>query len=326
MNYRRMGRTDLQVSEIVFGGGWVGGIVIHKDDETKVAAVRRALDAGINWIDTAAAYGDGQSETALGWILPELAATPYLSTKFRIDTDDLSDIPGQIEASLQQSLGRLQRQSVDLLQLHNEIQPQSGGGAIGVDAVLRTGGVADALDRLREQGLFRFAGFTSLGDAGCCCQLIDSGRFDTAQVYYNLLNPSAGRTMPSAWQGHPFDGVIAACRAQDMGVMAIRIFAAGIAASKQRTGREAILTTNTDVPTEERRAESVFGALGDDHGSRAQAALRFVLANQDIACAVIGMAELQHLEEALAAADMGPLSDDVLSRLAPVYESNFGLG
>ena len=71
--------------------------------------------------------------------------------------------------------------------------------AVTVDHVLRAGGAADALERMREQGLTRHIGFTALGDAGRCTRVVASGRFDAAQVYYNLLNPSAARaTMPAA--------------------------------------------------------------------------------------------------------------------------------
>jgi aryl-alcohol dehydrogenase-like predicted oxidoreductase len=80
MKQRTFGRTGIKVSEIIFGAGAVGGIVIHKDDATKREAIRRALAGGINWIDTAAQYGNGKSEEALSWLLPEAGATPYLST------------------------------------------------------------------------------------------------------------------------------------------------------------------------------------------------------------------------------------------------------
>ena len=65
------------------------------DDETRRAAIRQALDRGINWIDTAPKYGDDKSEEALGWLLAEVEETPYLSTKVFLATDRLSDIPGQ---------------------------------------------------------------------------------------------------------------------------------------------------------------------------------------------------------------------------------------
>ncbi len=66
MKYREFGRTGLQVSELVFGGGAVGGLLVNADDDTKLDAIRRALAGGINWIDTAPLYGQGRSETALG--------------------------------------------------------------------------------------------------------------------------------------------------------------------------------------------------------------------------------------------------------------------
>ena len=71
MKHRTFGRSGIKVSEIIFGAGAVGGILVHKDDATKREAIRRALSGGINWIDTAAAYGNGKSEEALGWLLPE---------------------------------------------------------------------------------------------------------------------------------------------------------------------------------------------------------------------------------------------------------------
>ena len=238
MRYRTFGRTGLQVSELVFGGGWVGGVLIHQDDATKRNTLRRAVDAGINWIDTAPAYGKGQSEQALGWLLKELDTAPYLSTKVLLDTARLDDIPGQVERSLRESLRRLDRESVDLLLLHNPIEPTATAGAITPDHVLRDGGAADALERVRGQGLARFIGFTALGDATSCRRVIDSGRFDAAQVYYNLLDPSAARAMPARWTGHDFGGLIAACKAQGTAVMAIRVFAAGVLATDVRHGRE----------------------------------------------------------------------------------------
>ncbi|HEX6111691.1 MAG TPA: aldo/keto reductase, partial [Geminicoccaceae bacterium] len=136
MRYRPFGRTGLQVSELVFGGGWVGGILIHQDDATKSAAIERALDAGINWIDTAPSYGDGESERALGWLLQDVADRPYLSTKVRLDLSRLDDITGQVRRSIEESLSRLRCDSVELLQLHNPIGPQNADQRIGVDQVL----------------------------------------------------------------------------------------------------------------------------------------------------------------------------------------------
>ena len=324
MKHRTFGRTGISVSEVVFGGGAVGGILVHKDDATKREAIRCALAGGINWIDTAAQYGDGKSEQALGWLLPEAGATPYLSTKFNLNVENLTDMPRQIEERLMASLTRLKRSSVDLLQLHNRIGSKPGGRIMTVDQVLGKEGVADGLERLREKGLIRHVGITALGEAASVCEVIRSGRFDSAQVYYNLLNPSAARTMPKAWTGQNLSGIIDACRAHNVAVMAIRIFAAGIIATSERTGRESILTTDTTLAEEERKAKAVFDTIGRDQGTRGQVALRFVLSNPDVSCAVIGSAELHHVDEALQAAAMGPLSARTLAQLDALYENDFG--
>ncbi len=167
-------------------------------------------------------------------------------------------------------------------------------------------------------------GITGIGEAPAVCEVINSGRFDSTQVYYNLLNPSAARPMPKAWSGHDMGGIIAACRANGVAVMAIRIFAAGIIATDERTGRESMLTDNTVLAEEVRKATAVFDTIGADQGTRAQVALRFVLSNPDVSCAIIGMAELHHIDEALQAVEMGPLPAPVLARLDALYESDFG--
>jgi L-glyceraldehyde 3-phosphate reductase len=325
MRYRTFGRTGLQVSELVFGGGWVGGVLIHQDDATKLKTLRRAMDAGINWIDTAPAYGKTQSEQALGWLLREIDATPYLSTKVLLDTARLDDIAGQVERSLHDSLQRLNRDSVDLLLLHNPIEPTAAAGTVTPEHVLRSNGAADALERAREKGLTRHIGFTALGNAASCRQVVDSGRFDAAQVYYNLLNPSAARPMPKGWSGHDFGGLIGACKAQGTAVMAIRVFAAGVLATNVRHGREIMITQGTQIVGEERRAQAVFAALGSAYGTRAQTALKFVLTNPDVSCAIIGLAETSHLEEALAGAEAGPLPRQALDALERLYTAAFTL-
>jgi L-galactose dehydrogenase/L-glyceraldehyde 3-phosphate reductase len=324
MQYRRFGRTGLQVSEIILGGGAVGGILVHQDDATKREAVRRMLAAGVNWIDTAAQYGSGKSENALGWLIPECGATPFLSTKFNLDVADLNDIPAQIEQRFRESLGRLKRESVDLLQLHNRIGAKAGGRVLTVEHVLGKNGVAEGMERLRAKGMIRYMGITALGEAAAVCEVLNSGRFDSAQVYYNVLNPSAGRTMPPAWTGQNLGGIIEACRSQDMAVMAIRIFAAGVIATDERHGRESVLTADTTLAEEERKARAVFETIGSEHGTRAQVALRFVLSNPDVSCAIVGAAELQHLDEAIAAERIGPLPAEVLARLDALYQNDFG--
>lgn len=322
MKRRAFGNSGIEVSELALGGGRVGGILIHQDDETKREALRRAFDGGMNWIDTAASYGDGVSEESIGKLLKDVPDEPFISTKFSITA--LDDIPGQIEESLRTSLKRLDRESVHLLQLHNFIV--SGGGArnLTMEQVLGPDGVADGLDRLKDKGLIRLAGFTAKGDTQACIDVINSGRMDSAQVYYNLLNPSAGRAMPANWTGQDFNGIIAACKANGVAVMNIRVFAAGAVATAERPGNLPIMTTNSDDAAERRMAAAVYDVLGEEYGTRAQTALRFALANPDISCIVVGMAELDHLDQALAAAELGPLPQTALDKLEALYETDFG--
>ena len=329
MRYRTFGRTGLKVSELVFGGGWVGGVLIHQDDETKLSVLRQAVDAGINWIDTATKYGDGKSEEAIGLLLPELATRPYVSTKVMLDTGNMGDIPGQVERSIHGSLERLKLPAVDLLQLHNPlgqaVDPGASGNAVSVSHVLDNGGIADALERVREQGLTRHIGFTALGDTASCRSVIDSDRFDSAQIYYNVLNPSAGRAMPKQWAGQDFDGLITACKERNMASMVIRVFAAGVLASDERHGREVVIAQDADLATEEKRASALFEELGAAYGDRAQTALRYVLTNSDVSCAVFGLAEPAHLQAALDAQNQGALPNEALDKIEQVYARNFGL-
>ncbi len=327
MQYRTLGKTGLKISEIVFGGGFVGGILIDPDDDVKREAVRRAMAGGVNWIDTAASYGQGRSEENLGWILPELEIQPHVSTKVGLDAERLDDIPGQIEASLHASLKRLNKNSVTLLQLHNQLGSTVGGRTLLPIHALKA---ADALEQMRAQGLTQFIGFTALGEGAACTEVVNSGRFDTAQVYYNLLNPSAGWAAPRAWQCHDFSGLLAACEKNNVGVMNIRVFAAGYLVTEVRHGREIPVTAEFDSASETARAKRVLAQLGMDkngmtpYGSRSQTALRFALSNPRLACSVVGMAELSHLDQAVAASDMGALPADALKALESLYDATGG--
>jgi D-threo-aldose 1-dehydrogenase len=320
MNYRQFGQTDLKVSELVFGGGAVGGLLINQDEATKRAAIRRAMEAGINWIDTAPSYGMGKSEEALGWLLKEIGESPYLSTKVTIDTRDLSDIPGQVEMSLAASLERLKRPSVTLLQLHNRIGPITKGYTIAAADVLRKGGVLDGLERMKAQGLTEYFGITALGETADIIQVIESGRIASAQVYYNLLNPSAGFPVPPSWGVFDFSGILDACEKFGVAAMGIRVFSAGVIATDARTGRERPLTPGDTVESETMKAKAVFEEIGTNFGTRAQTAIRFALAQKKLSCVIFGLAELDHLEVAIAAQLKGPIPEEGILRIKSVYE------
>jgi len=101
MKYRVLGRTGIRVSEIGFGCGNVGGLMVRGSHEEQVEAVTRALELGIDYFDTAPSYGDGKSETSLGRVLEELSPDVTVATKVRIGVEDLNDILGAVEDSLE---------------------------------------------------------------------------------------------------------------------------------------------------------------------------------------------------------------------------------
>lgn len=321
MEHRRFGRTGLQVPAITFGGGWVGGVLIHRDAEEADAALDMAWEAGIDWIDTAAQYGDGVSETVIGrWLKGRaLDQRPGISTKFRLDPE-APDVKGQMLRSVEASLGRLGLDRVEVIILHNQIDadesPGRGSRSLSASAALA---MADTMETLREQGLCDHLGMTALGDPGPLHEVVGAGRFDVAQVYYNLLNPTAweGR---APWNSTNFEGLLQKCADQDMGVMNIRIFAGGHLATTVRHGREIPVTANSEDAAEERRARAIWAALEDEDGTRAQAAIRFGLACPAISTVVVGLGELDHLREAIAGAEKGPLPSARLSAISEVWD------
>ncbi|HMR32729.1 MAG TPA: aldo/keto reductase [Geminicoccaceae bacterium] len=316
MDMRRFGRTGLDVSAFTLGGGYVGGVLINPEDDTRAEALRRAVAAGCNWIDTAADYGKGESERALGRLLPGIGPRPHLSTKVRLDTGRLGDLPGEIRRSLEESLARLKVDRVELFQLHNPIVPRTGDGKVSPYHAMHA---ADVFDRLRGEGLFDWFGLTALGEAGPIVEVLSSGRYDTAQVYYNMLNPSAGRSMPEGWTGQDFGGIIEACTAREMGIMNIRVLAGGALTGAEPHGREVIVTSDADVAGEYERARKVLRRLGDAFGSPAQTAIRYALANPDLSTIVVGLASLAQLDEALEAFAAGPLPPDALDEIEAVF-------
>ncbi|MEM7686848.1 MAG: aldo/keto reductase [Pseudomonadota bacterium] len=316
MEHKRFGRTDLQVPRITFGGGWVGGVLIHQDRDTAYAALDMAIAAGIDWIDTAAGYGNGVSETVIGGWLAERPGTALsgISTKFRLDLS-APDHKGQMLNSVEASLDRLGRESVDLVFLHNQIGAEHG---LDANAALH---FADVMETLREQGLCCHLGMTALGDPADLKLVVRAGRFDVAQVYYNMLNPTADRSAIGSWNTHDFNGLLHDCAAQDMGTMGIRVFAAGHLASNKRHGREIPITGNADDAAEEARSQAALTAIGQSHGTPAQASLRFGLACDLLSTIVVGLGELDHLRQVIEAAGQGPLPDGAIRALDAARKS-----
>lgn len=325
---RRFGRTGLTIPHVTLGGGWVGGLLIHGTEQQRFAQLDQALEAGVDWVDTAALYGQGQSEIRIGEWLSATAKRPRLSTKFSVDVWE-GDIEGQIRRSLEASLTRLGVDRVEVVMLHNQIADDDAPGSfsgVSPDHVLRPGGIADIMDNLRGEGLMNHIGFTALGDPVAAREVAASRRMDVAQVYYNMLNPTADTPAPAGWNSTDFLGLLHVMKAADMGVMGIRIFAGGFLATDQRHGREIPLTLNADEAAEAARVQALLTALDSEDGDRAQRAIRFGLASDLLSTIVIGVGEDWHFAHALKALEMGPLGREALARLEQVRCENPAFG
>jgi L-galactose dehydrogenase/L-glyceraldehyde 3-phosphate reductase len=306
--------------------------MIRADEDVMKMAVQKALDVGINWFDTAAGYGDGKSEENLGRILKDLGAKPYVSTKLRIDPENTEDIPGQIERKLHESLERLQLDHIDLIQLHNGISGADGGRNLSTDNILGRSGAIFGMERMRDQGLIKWIGMTALGDSSLCRRLIESARLDTAQVYFNMINPTAAHAAArhSSSQmrkkkstGQDFTGILDACKEFDVGVIAIRTLAAGVLATEERHGRESVITQGNSLEDDVRKAAGSFSMLGDQYGTKAQTSLRFALSNKIVSCIDFAVADLNQFDEGLQAVEMGPLPSDAMRALDYLYDKDY---
>ena len=323
MEYRTLGRTGLRVSALGFGCGNVGGLLIRGAPADRERAVARALELGINYFDTAPLYGDGQSEQNLGQVLRALKAEVYVGTKVRLPAASLAEIPAAIARSLEASLRRLGMERVDLLQLHNPITVERRAGTVSARDVLDA--AVPALGKLVEQGKTRFYGITALGDTTALREVIDAGVLDTAQVCYNLLEPSAGHEVPAGYPAQDFGRLLVRCRERRTGVIVIRVLAAGAlsgADTRHPVAAPAVdpIASGPDYATDVRRARMLCALVEEGHaGSLVEASLRFALAADAVSTVLLGYSSLEQLEYAAACVAKGPLPARALARLPALW-------
>jgi aryl-alcohol dehydrogenase-like predicted oxidoreductase len=320
MEMRTLGRTGLKVSLLGFGCGAVGGLMVKGNHADQERAVARAVELGINYFDTAAFYGDGESERNLGRVLAALRPSVVVGTKFRILPAERGRIGAAIETSLAASLKRLGREQVDLLQLHNEIS----GDDLPAETVLEE--VVPALERLRQQGKIRFCGISAKGDTGQVHRVIDAGVIDTAQVIYNLLNPSAGEKMKPRAGAQDFRRLLERTRAARVGAIVIRVLAGGaLSGSEERhplgSANVPPMGSGPAYGDDVGRARLLAPLVEEGHAaSLVEAALRFAIANEAVGTVLVGYSTLAQLEQAAASVNKGPLPQAALQRVAALQE------
>jgi L-galactose dehydrogenase/L-glyceraldehyde 3-phosphate reductase len=297
--------------------------------------VATAISLGINYFDTAPSYGDGVSETNLGRALKELKADVFVGTKVSLAAQERRDISTGIIALVDRSLTRLGVDSVDLIQLHNRvgINPDPAGSDLNVAEVLAD--VVKTFQDLKSQGKVRFFGMTGLGDTEALHKIIDAGALDTVQVCYNLLNPSAGATMPDhisddmpdQWYVQDFGKLIDRAAARNAGVIGIRVLAAGALSGVIQ--RHPVVVPWVAPIGSGRNYEEDVRQAGRFHflvtegtvQSMVEAALRFALSKEGISTALVGFSSLEHLEQSAEWASRGVLSASALDRISTAWPS-----
>ena len=319
MKYRTLGRTGFRVSEIGYGAWGIGGSQwLGGTDDESLKALHRAIELGVNFIDTALAYGDGHSEKLVGQVVRETRQRIYVATKVPPKNLLWPARPGipisevfpydYILRCAHESLSNLKMDTVDLLQLH-----------VWNPEWIHTDDWRRALDDLKRSGKARAVGI-SINDhqPDTALEIIRTGHIDTVQVIYNIFDQS------------PEPNLFPLCRQENIGVLARVPLDEGAL-----TGN---ITPDTTFPPGDFRNEYFAGdrkrqvaehvaALRRDlppNGSLPDIALRFVLSNPAVSTVIPGMRSVRHAESNAALSDKGPLPAETMAVLKRhVWEKNF---
>jgi L-galactose dehydrogenase/L-glyceraldehyde 3-phosphate reductase len=275
----------------------------------------------VNYFDTAVQYGNGESEKNLGRILQTLKpANAIVGTKVRLPSSDFGRIADAVTNSLEGSLTRLRLDHVDIFHLHNAITEGGGGEALSVQQVL--GDVVPAFERLRSAGKTRFLGLTAVGDTAALLRVIDARAFDSAQVIYNMLNPSAAIALPPNYPAQDYGRLFDHSSAAGSGVIGIRVLAGGaLSGSAERhpvaSPPPEPIGSSLRYDADLARARRLMPVITEGFAKTlAEAATRFAISHPAVGTILVGMATPQQFEDALAAVQQGPLPQDALDRVA----------
>jgi len=319
METRRFGRTGMDVSLLTFGCGAVGGLMTKGEARDQDRAVAWARANGVNHFDTAPLYGNGASETNLGRALGANRDGVIVSTKVRLAARDRADFASAIRSSIEASLRRLRQDHVDLFQFHNTLGPAPAGDVFTVAEVLEQ--ILPVFEALRAEGKTRFLGFTANGDTGSLHALVRSGRFDAAQIFYNVLTPSAGEAVAEGYPGQDYGQLLITARENGVGSIGVRVLAGGaLSGSETRhpLGMPVVdpIGSGRDYATDAARARLLRPVIAAGYAaSLPELAIRYVISNTSLSTTEIGIATLGELQQAAEAVNKGPLPTAALTQI-----------
>jgi len=309
MKHRPLGRTGMRVSEIGFGAWAIGGEWGSKDDDAAVRAIIRAMDIGVNFIDTAAAYGGGHSERLIARTFREKGERCFVASKVppkNYKWGALPDVPvtevfpgDWIISIVEQSLRNLETDCLDLMQLH-----------VWTERFLQELDWYEALSKLREQGKVRFFGVSvNDWDPYSGVNLVESGMVDSIQVIYNIFEQRpAERLFPAAIE-------------HNVGIIVRVPFEEGLLTGK--------IGPDYEFPERDWRARWLSGGrleqgwervqalrwVENENRTMAQAALKFILAHPAVSTVIPGMRSARHAEENVAVSEGVEMTPTEVERL-----------
>ena len=297
MNFRTLGKTGLHVSELALGGLFVSS---HGSAfEQGCAAVRRAVELGINTIDTAPSYAN--SEEVLGAALEGVEAPLVLSTKLGGRPQPfLPQDKACLKQSVEESLRLLKRDHIDVLMVHEPDRP--GQHDWWTDDANFTGPVTEVLDELKQQGLIRFTGVGGT-TAYEMARIIRTGQFDVVLTAFNyslLWREAEREVLPAAIE-------------QNMGIVIGSPLQQGALA--RRYDEQVKSGAPWLSPPRRQQFLALYELLDEVGMPLAEMGLRFVLSNPRVSCVLMGARSPEEVEQNVAAVEKGPLAPEILRRL-----------
>jgi aryl-alcohol dehydrogenase-like predicted oxidoreductase len=319
LEYRDLGRTGMRVSEIslgtwAFGDGWG---TVGEDDA--LGALNRAVDLGVNFLDTADVYGDGRSEKLIATLLKarpndEILVATKAGRRLDPHTPEGYDYDN-LSAFVERSLNNLGVEALDLLQLH--CPPTE---------VYRQGSTFEALDRLQEAGKVLNYG-VSVEKVEEARMALDYPGVATVQIIFNIFRQK------------PAEEFFPLAEERNVGILARVPLASGLLSGKMRSDR---VFTEDDHRNFNREGQAfdkgeTFSGVDFETGllaaeelkelvpegnTLAQFALRWILMHPAVSCAIPGGKNSAQVEDNVAAADMAPFSDDVMQRAREIYDGH----
>lgn len=300
MRRRVLGRTGLEVGELSLGGLFISSV--GGEFEQGRAAILRALELGVNFVDTAPSYAN--SEEVLGRVLDGVDPPVIMSTKLGARPDPFEpQNPDHLRQSVEESLRLLKRDYVDILMVHEPDRPRQHDW--WEDGEAYTGPVLAVLDELKERGIIRFTGLGGTS-AYAMVPIMATDRFDVVLTAfnYNLL-----------WREAEL-GILPMARSLNMGIIIGSPLQQGVLA--RRYDDEVRSGPHWMSPQRREQLLTLYAYLDELGMDLPEMCLRFLLSNPDVSCALMGARSREEVEANVAAADRGPLPDEVLARLREI--------